>query len=162
MPDMRLIFPIHGMVLSVGTDDVVMAVQEGDAMNQAGTAFHRYQVLFMGEGNVLGGFWTDLGPASEHTLEVKGESVATPPYQQPILNEHTVAECQHMAEMGRNDDYAIELLAKDMDESTLFADYQRLIEEDMAMVSNRSSFGPTGQTQRGGYSKLAVREVNGW
>lgn len=155
---MRLLYPVTGVVLSVHPNDPVMAVQEGYALGPGGTEDHRYQVLFMPKGNVVSAFWRDLGLASEYRMDVDGESYAAPPYHQIVLMEHSVAECQHMAEQGRMDDFAIKLLHEQVNESDLFAKYQMLIEQDMNLVRNRSSFGQYVSVQRNGYSAVGARE----
>lgn len=153
VPHMRMLYPMHGTVMAVDPNEPVYGIQESYAHNLKGEE-RRYQVLLMPRGNVLSGFWTDLGPSSAFVM---GEKQA-PPYFQPVLMAHSVAECRHMADAGRMDDFAQRLLEQQISESTLFADYYRLIEEDLAIVRNRSTFGYGGQTQRNGYSASGARE----
>lgn len=158
VPDMRLVYPAKGgFLFTVDEDEPVYFLQEGYALNPAGTDDHRYQVLLMPRGNVIATFWWDLGPAEDFLMVVDGESYRAPPYQQPILLEHKVAECRHMAEAGRMDDFSVQLLHSQVNESTLFEEYARLIEEDMYLVRNRSTFGPGGHIQRNGYSPTGAR-----
>lgn len=165
-PSVRLMYPTNGVLHSVRDDDPVMAVQESygpSAREVNGERYydgpdHRYQVMLMPVGDTLSAFWTDLGPAEEFRMEVAGESYRVPPYFQLILMEHTVAECRYMADHNRQDDYAVRLLHEQVNESDLFERYARLIEEDMYLVKNRSTFGAGGFTQRNGYSALAARE----
>ena len=153
IPKMRMLFPMVGTLMVVDENEPVYGVQESYARSNDGTGDHRYQVLLMPRGDVLSGFWTDLGPASAFLM---GEQQA-PPYLQPILMAHTVAECRHMADENRMDDFAARLLEQRVAESTLFADYARLIENDLYIVRNKSTFGPGGRTQRNGYSAIAAR-----
>lgn len=158
IPQMRMLFPMAGTLMSVGLDEPVYGIQESYARNREGVTDHRYQVLLMPRGDVLSGFWTDLGPAEKFLMDIGGERELAPPYYQPVLGEHSVAECLEMADVGRMDDFAMQLLQRDIAESTLFADYLRLIEEDLAVVRNRSMFGPGGVTHRNGYSAVGARE----
>ena len=156
-PNMRLMYPAQGALLSVFDHDPVYSIQEGYAMNQAGTGYHRYQVILLPVADRIYSFWTDLGPAENFKLVVDGTEYRTPPYQQIVLLEHDVAECMFMAEHGRNDDFAIKLLNEQTQASTLFEDYARLIEEDMYLVKNRSTFGYGGSIQRNGFSAEGAR-----
>lgn len=157
-PGLRLLYPAQGVVFSVRRGDPVVAVQEAYGLNRDGTGDHRYQILFMPNGNTVTAFWTDLGPAEDFKMQVDGETYQAPPYFQLVLMEHDVAECLHMAEQGRTDSFAVQLLHTQVNESDLFARYQQLIEEDFAIYANRSVFGPGGVTQRNGFSRLAARE----
>ena len=156
IPTMRMLFPMTGIVMSVDTNERVYGTQESYAQSHDGST-HRYQVLLMPRGDVISGFWTDLGPATNFVMPVGDEFEQAPPYYQPILMEHSVAECLHMAEEGRMDSFAADLLRHQVSESTLFADYARLIENDLAIVRNRSTFGYGGKTQRSGYSAIGAR-----
>jgi len=156
VPSMRLMYPAHGgFLMSVGLDEPVYAVQEG--YGQGDGERHRFQVMLIPRGNVLASFWTDLGPASDFDMNVEGTVYQAPPYHQIVLAEHSVAECRYMAEQGRMDDFAIRMLHEQVNESRLFEEYARLIEEDMALVRNRSTFGPGGQITRNGYSPAGAR-----
>ena len=157
IPSVRLIYPLSLPVMSVRPDDRVMAVQETYGMNKAGTGDHRYQILFMPMGDTISAFWTDLGPASNFKMKVDDSEYQVPPYFQLVLMEHTVAECQHMAESGRHDEFAVQLLHTQVNESDIFDKYQRVIEEDRYIVKNRSTFGVGGKTQRAGYSGITAR-----
>ena len=152
VPPMRMLFPVAGVLMSVRTDDPVYAIQETYGMRKDGTGDNRYQALIMPRGNSLSAFWTDLGPATDYLLDGK----PAPPYFQPILLAHTVDECRDMADAGRMDDFASKLLAQQVEESTLFAEYARIVEEDLYIVRNRSTFGYGGKTQRTGYSRVAA------
>ena len=157
IPPMRLGFLAPGGVLmSVQSGDKVYGIQEGYARNREGTGDNRYQVLLMPTGNTLSAFWTDLGPASQFLMDVGGEQKPAPAYLQPILMEHTVDECLHMAAVSRMDTYAADLLAKNIAESNIFEEYARIIEEDLYIIKNRSTFGYGGKTQRTGYSRTAA------
>lgn len=155
---MRLMYPTSGVLYSVDDNDPVMAVQETYGHNQEGTGDRRYQVMLMPNGNVISAFWTDLGPASDFLMDVNGEKHPMPPYMQLVLMEHSVAECRYMAQAARADDFAAQLLQQRIDESDLFAKAAQVIEEDLYLVKNRSTFGRGGMVQRNGYSALAARE----
>lgn len=158
IPHMRLMYPDRGgVVMDVYPNEMACAIQEGNATNKEGTEDHRYQVILIPRGNDLCSFWTDLGPAKNFTMEVDGEVYPVPSYHQIVLMEHSVAECMYMAEHGRNDDFAIRLLHEQTNESTLFDDYARLIEEDMYLVRNRSSFGRYQKIERNSYSYEGAR-----
>ena len=155
---MRMLFPMHGTLMSVDRNEPVYGVQESYARAKDGTE-HRWQVLLMPRGDVFSGWWWDLGPTTKYLMQyAEGDMRPAPPYFQPILMEHSVAECLDMAEVGRMDDFAQKLLAQQISESTLFADYARLIEQDIAIVKNRSTFGYGGKTQRNGFSAIAAGE----
>ena len=156
IPPMRMLFPVSGVLMSVRTDDPVYAIQETYGMRKDGTGDNRYQALIMARGNSLSAFWTDLGPAEDYRMTVGDEVKLAPPYFQPILQAHTVDECRDMADVGRMDDFASRLLAQRVEESTLFAEYARIVEEDQYIVRNRSTFGYGGKTQRAGYSRVAA------
>ena len=157
VPFMRLMFPTTGILFSVDENAPVTAVQEGYALGPHGTEQHRYQVLLVPQGNVVSAFWSDLGPAEGYLMHVDGKAYQAPPYFQVVLSEHSVAECRYMAEEGRMDDFAIRLLHEQVNESDLFARYQQLIEEDLRLVKNRSSFGPHARIERNGYSAYGAR-----
>ena len=152
IPPMRMLFPVSGVLMSVRSSDPVYAIQETYGMREDGTGDNRYQALIMARGDSLSAFWTDLGPASDYLMDGK----PAPPYFQPILLAHTVDECRDMADAGRMDDFASKLLAQQVEESTLFAEYARIVEEDLYIVRNRSTFGYGGKTQRTGYSRVAA------
>ncbi len=156
VPFMRMLFPMVGTLMAVDSAEPVYGVQEtyGRALDGQD---HRYQVLLMPRGNALYGFWTDLGLASNFVMKRGGIESPAPPYYQPVLMEHSVDECRYMADSGRMDDFAARLLEQQVSESTLFEDYRRLIEEDLAIVRNRSTFGPGGVKQRNGYSAIGAR-----
>lgn len=158
VPPMRLMYPATGgVVFAVDPNEPVIAMQETYGRNKEGTGDHRYQVMILPRGNVACTFWTDLGPAENFKIAVGENSYQTPPYFQLVLMEHSVAECMSMAEHGRNDDFAVKLLDEQVNESDLFDQYYKLIEQDLAIVRNRSVFGPGGVTQRNGYSAIAAR-----
>lgn len=158
VPPMRLMYPaMGGVVFGLDSNEPVIAMQETYGRNKEGTGDHRYQVMILPRGNVACTFWTDLGPAENFNITVGENSYRTPAYFQLVLMEHSVAECMHMAEQGRNDDFAVKLLDEQVNESDLFEQYYRLIEEDLAIVRNRSVFGPGSSTQRSGYSAIAAR-----
>lgn len=160
VPLMHLMAPaLDGVLLTVNENDPVYATQEGYA-HDALLGERRFQVLLMPGGslNHLAAFWTDLGPASDFLMDEDGEKYLAPPYLQPVLLEHTVGECIYMAEHARMDDFAAKLLHTQVKESTLFEQYRRLIEEDMNLVKNRSSFGPYARVERNGYSRVAARQ----
>jgi len=156
---MRMLFPMRGgTLMSVDRNEPVYGVQESYGHAKDGTE-HRWQVLLMPRGDHLAGFWWDLGPTTQFLMEyAEGDMRPAPPYFQPILLEHSVAECVEMAEHARMDDFAQRLLKQQISESTLFKDYARLIEQDIAIVKNRSVYGPGGKTQRNGYSAIAAGE----
>lgn len=157
-PMMRLMYPIASILMRVDEDELVMATQESYAFAGPGKGDHRYQVLFIPRDDHMAGFWTDLGPKSDFKMMVGEETFFAPPYFQPVLQCHTVAECRHMAEDARMDDYAARLLQASVDESTLFARYQALIENDLRLVKNQSTFGSGVRVQRDGYSRMEARE----
>lgn len=145
-------------LLACDENDPVTFLQEGYGLGPGGTEDHRYQVIFIPAGNQIAVFWTDLGLATDFYMEVDGQRYLAPPYQHLVLSEHDVAECRFYAERDRMDDFAIQLLHTQVNESTLFADYARLIEEDIRIVANRSSFGAYQRTQRNGYSRYGAEE----
>lgn len=159
--NLRLVLPKTyglGTLMTCSEDDPVTFLQEGNGAGPGGIGVHRYQVIFIPIGSAIGAFWTDLGPASDFTLEVDGEKYPAPPYHHLVLSEHTVAECRFYAERDRLDDFAVQLLHTQINESTLFADYARLVDEDFALVANRSVFGPHHRTERNGYSPMGASE----
>lgn len=157
---LRLAVPnTTGKLLEVEADEKITFLQEGYGLGPGGTADHRYQVIFIPVlGTHISTFWTDLGPATDFYMEVDEERYLAPPYHHLVLSEHTVAECRFYAERDRMDDFAVQLLHTQVNESTLFADFARLIEEDMRLVRNRSSFGPHAMVQRNGYSQAGAAE----
>ena len=150
--------PTISTVLAVNENDPVSFLQESYGHGPGGTADHRYQVIFVPAGNIVSAFWTDLGPAEDFDMEVDGQTYRAPPYHHLVLSEHTVAECRFYAERDRMDDFAIQLLHTQLNESTLFADYRQIIEEDFERVANKSSFGPYQTTERNGYSPVGAQE----
>lgn len=160
IPYIRLAYPADGgLLLAVDENEPVYFQQETYARNREGTGDNRYQVLLIPRGNVLGKFVMDLGTAADFYMDGgDGKKYLAPPYFQPVLMEHTVAECRHMAEVSRMDDYALKLLHVQVNESDLFARYAQLIEEDMRLVKNRSTFGPHVRVERNGYSRAGARQ----
>ena len=158
-PPLRLMYPARGgVLLSVDENDRVYAQQESYGPSSDGTGDHRYQAMLMPHGNDIAAFWTDLGPATDFLMDGgDGQKYQAPPYLQPVLLEHTVGECRHMAELGRMDDYAAKLLHTQVNESDLFARYAMLIEQDMNLVRNRSTFGRYQRIERNGYSRYGAQ-----
>lgn len=156
VPRMRLLFPMHGTLMSVDRNERVYGVQESYAHNREGRE-HRYQVMLIPRGDALSGFWWDLGPSSDFVMQVGETLQPAPPYLQPILLEHSVAECIEMADSNRMDDFAAKLLTEQIAESTLFEDYRRLIEADLQIVKNRSTFGPAFKREVHAYSAAGAR-----
>lgn len=143
-------------MLEVDTNDRVYAMQELYARNREGTGDRRYRVLSMPRGNVLAAFWMDLGSAKDFVVEEDGSTYVTPVFNQPILLEHSVAECIHMAEQD-SDNFAIKLLNEQVKTSDLLERYARQVEEDLYLVRNRSSFGPYQRTERNYFSREGAR-----
>lgn len=155
-----------GVLLEVDTNDRVYAMQELYARNREGTGDNRYRVLIMPRGNVLAAFWTDMGSAARYVVKEDGETYVRPVYTQPILMEHSVAECFHMAEQDNEDTFAIKLLHEQVKTSDLLVRYARQMEEDQYLVKNRSTFGPYQRTERNMYSREGARlqqeKLNRW
>lgn len=146
-----------GVLLWVDTNDKVYAMQELYARNKEGTGDNRYRVLIMPMGNTLSAFWMDMGSAKQFVHEEDGSTYVTPVYTQPILLEHSVAECIHMAEQEEYG-FAIKLLNEQVKTSDLIQRYLRQCEEDAYLVKNRSTFGPYQRTERNSYSAAGARE----
>ncbi|MEE8457514.1 MAG: hypothetical protein V3S28_05650 [Acidimicrobiia bacterium] len=157
VPHMRLLYPVEGVSMRVDMNDPVYIIQEGNALGFGGTEDHRWQVLFMPAGDHVTAFYTDLGLAKGYRIQVGDMSYPTPPFHQPIMLEHTVAECLDMAEQGRNDGTAAQMLHEQTNESDIISRYWQVMEEDRRLVRNRSTFGPGGAIQRNGYSNEAAR-----
>ena len=145
-----------GVLLEVDTNDRVYAMQELYARNREGTGDNRYRVLIMPRGNVLASFWMDLGTAKRFVVQEDGSTYVQPVFTQPVLLEHTVAECIHMAEQD-NDNFAIKLLHEQVKTSDLLERYRMLIEQDVNLVKNRSTFGPYQRVERNSYSREGAR-----
>lgn len=156
-PRLRLLYPAQGVLMRVDMNDPVYIIQEGNAIGPGGTEDHRWQVLFMPAGDHVTAFYTDLGLASGHRIQVDDVFYPTPPFHQPILLQHTVGECIDMAEQGRNDDYAVKMLHEQTNESDIIARYWQVMEEDRQLVRNISTFGPGGAIQRNGFSNEGAR-----
>ena len=159
IPPMRLMHPAYGgALMTVDENDLVYAQQETYGKSNDGSGDHRYQIMLMPLGDILGAFWTDLGPASDFVMYEEGQPYLAPPFFQPVLLQHTVGECREMSQNCRMDDFARKLLHEQVNESDLFAKYAQLIEQDMHLVRNRSTFGPHVRIERNGYSRLGARE----
>jgi len=157
-PNLRLLYPpATGILTEVSLDEPVYLVQESNAIADDGSE-HRFQVLFVPvNGEFISTFLTDMGPAANYTMTVDDTVYPTPPYQQPILMEHTVAECRDMADDFRDDDFAVQLLHNQTNESDIIARYWAMIEEDRSIVKNKSTFGPGGHIQRNSFSDSGAR-----
>lgn len=154
-----LLYPMSGVELQVHEDDKhVVGFQEGYALNRTGQE-HRWQVVILMRGNELTGFWTDLGPSEDFVITIDEMSYPAPPYHQPIAGEHSVAECQSMAERDRMDDYAIQQLHTQTMESDIIDRYWHQIHETRQQFANRSVFGPDFTKERNGFSLAGAKEL---
>ena len=81
-------------------------------------------------------------------------------YQQPVLFEHNVGECMEMAELGRNEEYAVRHLHEQTMNSDIHARYRQVVEQDMKLIKNQSFFTATGDfsIERNGYSPTGKAE----
>ena len=157
IPRLHLMFPSSGVLEEVDENDEVWSVQENNALDQLGMVDHRWQVILLPVGNTLSAFYTDMGPVADYMVMVDEVLYPTPPFQQVILGAHSVGESRDMADDGRNDDWAVKMLHEQTMESTIIDDWQQLMETDVKLIRNQSVFGPTGKTQRNGYSRQAAR-----
>lgn len=165
IPPARLIERCAGIVLDVDTNDRVYAMQELYARNRDGTGDNRYRVLIMPMGNSLSAFWMDMGSAKNFVIQEDGSTYVTPVFTQPVLLEHTVAECIHMAEQEEYG-FAVKLLNEQVKTSDLIQRYLLQCEQDAYLVKNKSSFGPYQRTERNMYSREGARlqqeKLNRW
>lgn len=145
-------------LLEVDSNDRVWFVQEGYGAGPGHIGTHRYQIMYLPFADTMMAYWTDLGPESDFIITVDDTPYNAPPYQQLVLGEHTVDECIHMANQCRMDEWQVQLLHTQVNESDLFEKYRRMIEEDQELVRNRSSYGAYQRTERNGYSPLHARE----
>lgn len=157
VPRLPLMFPVAGVLQEVDEDDAVWSVQENDAMPASLMVDHRWQALLMPVGNVLKVFYTDMGPSSDFMVMVDEAVYPSPAFQQIILEAHTVAECRDMADDGRNDDWAVRMLHEQTQQSTVIEDWRQIVENDLPLIRNASTFGPAGKVERNGYSRAGAR-----
>lgn len=65
--------------------------------------------------------------------------------------EHSVGEARDWADEMREDKHWDNVLAEEAANSTLFKRFWQQVENDAAIVKNRSTFGPGGKIQRNGW-----------
>lgn len=156
VPTFTTMTPLTGVALDVDMDEPVMWQMEAYAANREGVV-HRYLVMAVVRQDALSGFWTDLGLRTDYDSEHEGETYHQPEYQQPILLEHNVGECLEMAEQGRNEEFATKRLHEQVMSTDMRARYQQVVEQDMNLIKNRSSFGPYVRIERNGYSPFGKK-----
>lgn len=157
IPKLRLLYAAQGVLLDVDEDDEVYAVQEGNALDREGMEDHRWQILFMPRGNIIAPFYTDMGLVSDFQMQVDDTWYPIPMFSQIILREHKVAECRNMADVGRDDSFAVKMLHEQVNESTIITQWRQMIEEDMLRIRNAVVFGPAGRFDHSGYSPYGAR-----
>jgi hypothetical protein len=157
IPRMSLPAPVRGVTPTVSPDEKALTLFEGYAMNATGQE-HRYQVVTVAASDALVGWYWDLGPSEGFRLHVENVEYPVPPYHQWAEWEHTVAELRFYADRDRDDEWAVKMLHEQVQGSDLLIRYANSVEEDVAIVKNRSFFGPTYSIQRGGLSRSALKE----
>jgi hypothetical protein len=152
------LFPAALPLMEVDLDEPVEFMQENYAAGPGGVGVHRYNVMFIPLGNMIAAFWTDLGSIDTFKVKKDDDTYVRAGINQFVAGAHSVDECIHMAVEFRDDDWPIEVLHDQVHSSDLWEKYRRMIELDMELVRNRSSFGPYQRTERNGYSPLFARE----
>ena len=160
VPTVTTMSPLGGVATDVDMDEPVAFMQEVYALNRKGSHRRRWQVIAIVRVDTLFGFWTDLGPVSDFETEIEGETYRQPMYQQPIAFAHNVGECMEMAELGRNDEYASKHLHEQTMNSTIHEQYRQVVEQDMKLIRNQSTFAATGdfKIERNGFSPTGKKE----
>ena len=111
------------------------------------------QSVFVIRGDTIAKYETDFGPA-ENFDRIQ-------PLAIPSFGENTVAQLQELAEKNRHDDYWARRVDEMRAESTLIADHIRQLEQQQAIIANRSTFGAGVVAQRNGYPRKAGKEAHG-
>ena len=160
VPKVTTMSPLGGVAREVHMDEPVAFMQEVYALNRRNSHRRRWQVIAVVRMDQLFGFWTDLGPVSDFETEIEGETYRQPMYQQPVAFAHNVGECLEMAELGRNDEYASKHLHEQTMNSTIHEQYRQVVEQDMKLIRNQSTFAATGgfKMERNDYSPTGKAE----
>jgi hypothetical protein len=124
-------------------DEPAWLLRETNELNKSKRSLRRYQRIWVNRNDELTVFAKDLGAASDFTY---------PELQIPAEWVHTVAELQEIAEQVREGTDVQELIEERQSESTLVQDWLDQVERRRKVVQNHSVFGPSGKSQRNGFS----------
>jgi hypothetical protein len=157
IPNLKLFMKVYGATTEVDMDEDVVFIQELYGYDRQREA-RRWQVLGVVRADQIVGFWMDLGPATDFDTEIDGKPYRQPLYFQPISFAHNVGECFEMAEQGRHDENAPKQLHERTLSTDLWKRFRETTEQDMALVRNRSTFGPYQRIERNGFSPTGKKE----
>lgn len=102
--------------------------------------------VFVIRGDAIAKYERDLGPADDYPY--------VPPLKMPSWGENPVGLMQWHGERHIHDPKWAQMIQEYKAESTLFRDILRQEEQRHELINNRSNFGPAGNFQRNGYSRV--------
>ena len=137
-------------------DEYALALVELPMLSPDFKSMRRYRILYVVRNDNLAEYREDMGLASDFNA---------PPFRilggvtegSKVYFEHTVGELLDMADYLRDEGPKFRQRLRDKEaESTMVQDAIDQYEERSQIIANRSSYGPTGHTQRDGFSRRAL------